>query len=164
MKFLDFFLLLWVIFALLDPDPLTRLNPDPDPQPCLEPWFGIVGEWAGRVCSGWRWSPPGCSTPCPASSSSTSRTTSWTPAVRPASAPPPSRWFFPNQTSFSPLVSSNYLAYFLFFSCLLKWHFYFGFWKVHVKFDRNYNAQQKIKANKICLKLYFKLKGNKRKI
>jgi hypothetical protein len=32
------FLLLWVIFALLDPDPdpLTRLNPDtdPDPQPC----------------------------------------------------------------------------------------------------------------------------------
>jgi hypothetical protein len=38
MKFLYFFLLLlWVIFALLDPDtdpdPLTRLNPDPDPQP-----------------------------------------------------------------------------------------------------------------------------------
>ncbi len=25
---------MWVIFALLDPDPLTRLNPDPDPQPC----------------------------------------------------------------------------------------------------------------------------------
>jgi hypothetical protein len=24
-----------VIFALLDPDPLTRLNPDPDAQPCL---------------------------------------------------------------------------------------------------------------------------------
>jgi hypothetical protein len=31
MKFLNFFLLLWVTFALLDPDPdpLTRLNPDP---------------------------------------------------------------------------------------------------------------------------------------
>jgi hypothetical protein len=33
MNFLNFFLLLWVIFALLDldpdPDPLTRLNPDP---------------------------------------------------------------------------------------------------------------------------------------
>ncbi len=31
MNFLKFFLLLWVIFALLypDPDPLTRLNPDP---------------------------------------------------------------------------------------------------------------------------------------
>jgi hypothetical protein len=28
MNFLNFFLL-WVIFALLDPDPLTRLNPDP---------------------------------------------------------------------------------------------------------------------------------------
>jgi hypothetical protein len=37
---------LWVIFALLDPDPQTRLNtdpiriripdPDPDPQPCRE--------------------------------------------------------------------------------------------------------------------------------
>jgi len=33
MKFLNFFLLLWVIFDLLDPDPdpLTRLNPDPQP-------------------------------------------------------------------------------------------------------------------------------------
>ncbi len=29
MNFYKFFLLLWVIFALLDPDPLTRLNPDP---------------------------------------------------------------------------------------------------------------------------------------
>jgi hypothetical protein len=35
MNFYKFFLLLWVIFALLDPDPLTPLNPDPDPQPCL---------------------------------------------------------------------------------------------------------------------------------
>ncbi len=36
--FTNFCLLLWVIFALLDPDPQTRLNldpdPDPDPQPC----------------------------------------------------------------------------------------------------------------------------------
>ena len=29
MNFQKIFLLLWVIFALLDPDPLTRLNPDP---------------------------------------------------------------------------------------------------------------------------------------
>ncbi len=31
MNFYNFFLLLWVIFALLDPDPdpLARLNPDP---------------------------------------------------------------------------------------------------------------------------------------
>ncbi len=37
MKFLDFFLLLWVILVLLDPDPLTWLDPDPltwlDPEP-----------------------------------------------------------------------------------------------------------------------------------
>jgi hypothetical protein len=25
----NIFLLLWVIFSLLDPDPLTRMNPDP---------------------------------------------------------------------------------------------------------------------------------------
>ncbi len=38
MNFKNIFLLLWVIFALVDPDPLTRLNPDtdPDPQPCLQ--------------------------------------------------------------------------------------------------------------------------------
>jgi hypothetical protein len=45
MKFFNFFLLLWVIFALLDPDPDSESgatdpiesgsNPDPDPQPCL---------------------------------------------------------------------------------------------------------------------------------
>jgi hypothetical protein len=29
MKFLNFFLFLWVIFALLDPDPLIGLHPDP---------------------------------------------------------------------------------------------------------------------------------------
>jgi hypothetical protein len=45
MKFLNFFLLLWVIFALLDPDPDSKCgsgstdliesgsNRDPDPQP-----------------------------------------------------------------------------------------------------------------------------------
>jgi hypothetical protein len=36
MKFINFFLFLWVIFALLEPDsdtdPGTPLNPDPDPQ------------------------------------------------------------------------------------------------------------------------------------
>jgi hypothetical protein len=46
MNFYKFFLLLWVIFALLDPDPDSEsgskapiesgsnLDPDPDPQPC----------------------------------------------------------------------------------------------------------------------------------
>jgi hypothetical protein len=33
MKILDFFLFLWVIFALLDPDPATQINADPDPKP-----------------------------------------------------------------------------------------------------------------------------------
>ncbi len=33
MKILDFFLFLWVIFALLDPDPATQINPDT--EPCL---------------------------------------------------------------------------------------------------------------------------------
>jgi hypothetical protein len=44
MKFLNFFLLLWVIFAVLDPDPMTRLSPDPQPWP--------PGGWAG--CSSGR--------------------------------------------------------------------------------------------------------------
>jgi hypothetical protein len=35
MKILYFFLHLWVIFALLDPDPATQINADPDPQPWL---------------------------------------------------------------------------------------------------------------------------------
>ncbi len=37
MKILDFFLFLWVIFALLDPDPdpATQIFADPDPKPCL---------------------------------------------------------------------------------------------------------------------------------
>jgi hypothetical protein len=47
MKFLNFFLLLWVIFALLDPDPDSEYgsgstdliesgsNTDPDPKPCF---------------------------------------------------------------------------------------------------------------------------------
>jgi hypothetical protein len=29
MKILDFFLFLWVTFALLDPDPATQINADP---------------------------------------------------------------------------------------------------------------------------------------
>ncbi len=33
MKILYFFLFLWVIFALLDPDPATQINADPDPKP-----------------------------------------------------------------------------------------------------------------------------------
>jgi hypothetical protein len=37
MNFYKFFLLLWVIFALLDPDPDSESgsNPDPDPKPCF---------------------------------------------------------------------------------------------------------------------------------
>ncbi len=49
MKFLKIFILLWVIFALLDPDPDSEYgsgsgstdtiesgsNSDPDPQPCI---------------------------------------------------------------------------------------------------------------------------------
>jgi hypothetical protein len=36
MKFINFILFLWVIFALLDPkDPIeSGINPDPDPQHC----------------------------------------------------------------------------------------------------------------------------------
>jgi hypothetical protein len=33
MKILYFFLYLWVIFALMDPDPATQINADLDPQP-----------------------------------------------------------------------------------------------------------------------------------
>jgi hypothetical protein len=33
MKILYFFLSLWVIFALLDPDPATQMNKDSDPEP-----------------------------------------------------------------------------------------------------------------------------------
>jgi hypothetical protein len=38
MKILYFFLFLWVIFALLDPDPdpATQINADRDPKPCLK--------------------------------------------------------------------------------------------------------------------------------
>jgi hypothetical protein len=32
MKFLNFFLFWWVIFALLDPDPDPDSDPDPDPD------------------------------------------------------------------------------------------------------------------------------------
>jgi hypothetical protein len=39
MKILDFFLFLWVIFALLDPDPATQINADPDADPDPKPWF-----------------------------------------------------------------------------------------------------------------------------
>ncbi len=46
-------LLLWVIFAILDPDPLNRLNPDTDPDP--QPWFLLHPLWVGisnsRLCS-----------------------------------------------------------------------------------------------------------------
>jgi hypothetical protein len=42
MKFLYFFLLLWVIFAHLDPDPATQINAVPDPQPCF---FKILADF-----------------------------------------------------------------------------------------------------------------------
>jgi hypothetical protein len=42
MKFINFFLFLWVIFALLDPDPGTPLNPAPDPQHCFWGNMGYI--------------------------------------------------------------------------------------------------------------------------
>jgi hypothetical protein len=47
---LYFFLYLWVIFALPDPDPATQINadpadPNPDPQTCTGIWiFQLVVE------------------------------------------------------------------------------------------------------------------------
>ncbi len=47
MKILAFFLFLWVIFALLDPDPATQINADPDPatqinaDPDPKPWLTV---------------------------------------------------------------------------------------------------------------------------
>ncbi len=35
MNFINCFLCLWVVFGLLDPNPGTPLNPDPDPQHCI---------------------------------------------------------------------------------------------------------------------------------
>jgi hypothetical protein len=37
MKILDFFLFLWVILALLDPDPATQISADPDTDPDSKP-------------------------------------------------------------------------------------------------------------------------------
>ncbi len=48
MKILAFFLFLWVIFSLLDPDPdpATQINADPDtdpdPKPCLKLCIGLI--------------------------------------------------------------------------------------------------------------------------
>jgi hypothetical protein len=48
MKILYFFLFLWVIFALLDPDKTTQINADPDPdmdpdpKPCWLPLLTSV--------------------------------------------------------------------------------------------------------------------------
>ncbi len=52
MKILDFFLFLWVIFALLDPDPqfecgsdpdpATQINADPDTDPDPKPWLHVT--------------------------------------------------------------------------------------------------------------------------
>jgi hypothetical protein len=39
MKILYFFLYLWAIFALLDPDPAAQINADPDPDP--QPWHPV---------------------------------------------------------------------------------------------------------------------------
>ncbi len=73
--FTNFCLLLWVIFSLLDPDPQTRLNPDPqpwfesgsnpDPKPCLYliimmcsccsvPLTGSRRCWEATACGSWR--------------------------------------------------------------------------------------------------------------
>ncbi len=43
MKILYFFLFLWVIFALLDPDldPATQINADPQPRVWIQIWLHI---------------------------------------------------------------------------------------------------------------------------
>ncbi len=70
-NFLIFFILLWVIFALLDPDLRTRLNPEPQPWLVVRHWFGtsvfsewevwdmpIAGAWWWTVCLTWGWRIP----------------------------------------------------------------------------------------------------------
>jgi hypothetical protein len=66
MNFSIFFLLLWVIFALVDPDPDSEYGSgftdpiesgsNPDPQPCLEDTGKIVKDGADalllRLCGG----------------------------------------------------------------------------------------------------------------
>jgi hypothetical protein len=53
MKFLNFFLLLWVIFALLDldPDPATQINADPDTdlQVHLQAMFSETKSFLTRI-------------------------------------------------------------------------------------------------------------------
>jgi hypothetical protein len=44
MQILDFFLFLWVIFALLDPDPATQINADP------KPWSSLQSHISSPVC------------------------------------------------------------------------------------------------------------------
>jgi hypothetical protein len=56
MKILDFFLFLWVIFALLDPDPiqqlkLMRIHADPDPKPCQRVFY--IYFFGGLECAGY---------------------------------------------------------------------------------------------------------------
>jgi hypothetical protein len=68
MKFINFFLCLWVIFALRDPDPdresgsgygsrsrdpiESGSNPDPDPQHCKEPTYTLIFKWAMSLGEG----------------------------------------------------------------------------------------------------------------
>ncbi len=58
MKFINFFLFLWVIFALLGPDPGSPLNPDPDTAPDPDPQncFSIMAPTEPVLCvctGGW---------------------------------------------------------------------------------------------------------------
>jgi hypothetical protein len=49
MKILNFFLFLWVIFALLDPDPATQIKADPDPQPWMH--HALIGTNTPAQCA-----------------------------------------------------------------------------------------------------------------
>jgi hypothetical protein len=42
MKIIYFFLILWVTFAILDPDPATQIIADPDPHPCFLQGSGFL--------------------------------------------------------------------------------------------------------------------------
>jgi hypothetical protein len=65
MNFYKFFLLLWVIFALLDPDPDSESgstdpiesgsNPDPDPEPCFFDCLFFNGDKNVQVVSVIKW-------------------------------------------------------------------------------------------------------------
>ncbi len=82
-----YFFFCWSFFAFLDPDPLTRLNPDPiripQPQPCNRQYFHLYFSLHLQLlslCRAW-WG--GCCTLAPPS---VTPTCSWRSARRPGSS------------------------------------------------------------------------------